>query len=187
MSLFELDRRVLEWINHNRFEPLDNVFIWITDTAYLVALLIALLILIIGFRNKDVVQKWKGWQLLFAFAINSVIVNILKYTVNRERPFVHDNLIEKLSTGGSPSFPSGHTADAFVIAVYFSLLYPRKWWAQFLIWLWAIAVAYSRMVLGVHYPSDVLGSMFVGTIIAILLHRYFKKRKKDEPPAVVKK
>jgi undecaprenyl-diphosphatase len=177
MSLFELDRHVLEWINHNRFKPLDNIFIWITDTAYMTALLMALIVLMVGFLRKDAVLKRKGWQVLFAFALNSILINVLKYLVNRERPYKHDNLIEKLSTGGSPSFPSGHTADAFLIAVFFSLLFPNKWQVLFPIWLWAIAVAYSRIALGVHYPSDVLGSMFIGALVAILFYNYFKKRK----------
>ncbi|MHB1179669.1 MAG: phosphatase PAP2 family protein, partial [Daejeonella sp.] len=145
------------------------------------------LILLFGIVKKNTDFKVKGWQLVLALICNSVVVNILKYSIHRERPFVNNHFIEKLSTGGSPSFPSGHTADAFLIAVSVSLLFTRQKWWLLLVWLWALAVAYSRIVLGVHYPSDVLGSLFIGTAIAIIVHNYFKKIKANDDAAMVKR
>jgi undecaprenyl-diphosphatase len=101
------------------------------------------------------------------------VITILKHLVNRVRPFKVDKLIEKLSAGGSPSFPSGHTADAFLIAISLTLLFPKHKWSLALVWIWAIVVAYSRMALGVHYPSDVLGSMVIGGLIAVIVNSFF--------------
>lgn len=180
MSPYERDCQILEWTNTNRIKVFDNLLVGITDTAYMVALLIGLLVLISGFMKKDTLLRRKGWEVLGALLANSVIVNVLKYTINRERPFVQDKLIEKLSTGGSPSFPSGHTADAFVVATSMSLLFYPKWQLLVPIWIWAIAIGYSRIVLGVHYPSDVLGSMVIGSMIAVVIHFLIKKRKADK-------
>lgn len=187
MSLYQYDLQLLEWINHNRIKFLDQFFIFITDTAFLAAALIVIIVLLYGIAKKNAVLKVKGWQLVIALVTNSVIVNIIKYAVNRERPFIHNQLIEKLSTGGSPSFPSGHTSDAFMIAFSVSLLFARQKCWLLLIWVWALLVAYSRIVLGVHYPSDVLGSILIGMLIAFIVNYYFKKKKANGDAAMVER
>lgn len=176
MFLFYFDIKTLEWINHNRIRALDQYLIFVTNAAYLTAALITIFVIAFAFFRKSRELKIKGWQLLFAFVLNSVVITILKHLVNRVRPFKVDKLIEKLSAGGSPSFPSGHTADAFLIAFSLTLLFPKqKWWLLF-VWIWAIIVAYSRLALGVHYPSDVLGSMVIGGLIAMIVNSFFKRK-----------
>lgn len=83
------------------------------------------------------------------------------------RPYELYPFIEKLSTGGSPSFPSGHTADAFAFAIALGLIYP-KWYFIFPAILWALLVGCSRMWLGVHFPSDVLAGAFIGSVCAVV-------------------
>ena len=177
MTFFEIDKHLIEWINNNRIVFLDPVFIGITKCATIVSIAFAFIVLIKGFYKKDLIYKIRGWQMVAALAMNSIIVNILKYSINRERPFISDPLVHKLSTGGSPSFPSGHTADAFVIVVTMSLLFVHKKGWLIPVWLWACAIAYSRMALGVHYPSDVLGGMIVGAFNAYLVQHLFSKRR----------
>lgn len=177
MSLFDYDRRWLEWINHHRIKGWDPFFIFVTNTASLTAVLIILIALLYSYLKKNGALKIKGWQMLLALGINSVIVTIMKRIVNRERPFISDKLIEKLSTGGSPSFPSGHTADAFVVAVSVSLLFRKQKWFLVSVWLWAVLVGYSRLALGVHYPSDVLGSVIISSMIALIINRIFIRQK----------
>ena len=114
--------------------------------------------------------------MLASLAFNTIVITILKYAINRQRPFELDKLIEKLSVGGSPSFPSGHTSDAFLIATCITLLFNKQKWLLIIIWLWALAVAYSRLVLGVHYSSDVIGAMLIGTSDALIVNWIFLKR-----------
>ena len=83
----------------------------------------------------------------------------LKFAINRKRPFVTYPDIEKIASAGSKSFPSGHTSDAFATATSLSLAFP-KWYVITPSFVWACAVGYSRMDLGVHYPSDVLQKVF---------------------------
>jgi membrane-associated phospholipid phosphatase len=92
----------------------------------------------------------------------------LKNLIMRERPFQVYPDIEKLSEAGSYSFPSGHTLEAFAIAVALSMFFPRKRIVLPLI-IWASIVAYSRVVLGVHYPTDVLAGIIIGSLIGWLL------------------
>ncbi len=112
-------------------------------------------------------------QIVAANAINYGATMALKYSFNRERPFLAYPDIKNKSFEGSPSFPSGHTSSAFATATSLSLAYP-KWYVVVPSFLWAGTVSYSRMYLGVHYPSDVLGGMIVGAGSAYLTYKLNK-------------
>lgn len=96
-----------------------------------------------------------------SLASTAVITFGLKYTVNRDRPFVTYPDIIKRSDAGSKSFPSGHTSSAFALATSLSLEYPH-WYVVAPAYMWACSVGYSRMRLGVHYPSDVAAGAVIG-------------------------
>lgn len=174
--LYRIDLHLLEFINHERVKALDGFFIFITNTSYIVAYAIPVVLLIYAIKKRRFVLKRQSWLLLISLGINTIFIEALKRIVNRQRPFEVDSFIEKLSGGGSPSFPSGHTADAFLIATALSILFPKKTGWLVVIWIWAFTVAYTRVVLGVHYPSDVTSAMLISTGIALLVSRYFTKR-----------
>jgi len=92
---------------------------------------------------------------------SGIITMGMKYSFNRARPFTAYPFIIKKGEGGGPSFPSGHTSSAFATATSLSLCY-HKWYVIAPSFLWASAVGYSRMELGVHYPSDVLVGAIIG-------------------------
>ena len=88
----------------------------------------------------------------------------------RERPFVADPTIFHLALNlDQPSFPSGHTMVAVVIAA--SLLWSgfKKWGIPLSIL--AVLVALGRVFAGVHYPSDVVGGALIAIFVAWFLHR----------------
>lgn len=176
MPPFYYDQHILEYINSNRERILDPFLLNITNTAYLVAFLIPVFIFLYGqFKNSSTI-KLKSLQIFISLVLDTIVVTIIKYSVNRQRPFVIDKHIEKLSSGGSPSFPSGHTADAFLIAACITILFNKNMWVPGLVWLWAFIVAYSRLALGVHYPSDILGGVIIGISNALFVNWIFLKR-----------
>ncbi|MDP4208411.1 MAG: phosphatase PAP2 family protein [Bacteroidota bacterium] len=175
------DIDILKNINLNRDKHLDNTFRAFTNSAGPIAYGVPILLIGISLARKDSLTFQKSLYIGASVVSSAIVSNILKYAVNRPRPFVTYPFLEKVTSGGSPSFPSGHTADAFSIATSLSIAYP-KWYIIIPAYGWAGVVAYSRMDLGVHYPSDVLAGAIIGAGSAYLCYKgqqwLAKKRKK---------
>lgn len=94
------------------------------------------------------------------------IYSQLKNRLVRQRPFISWQDIEAHTAPlDLYSFPSGHTMNAVNFAVLFSFFYPPLLW---LVFPFAILVALSRVILGMHYPTDVLVGAFLGATIACI-------------------
>ncbi len=165
----------LRFINSHRSAYLDAFFKFITDSVGPISFGIAILFLLIALFKKDAILKRQVFYLITALIISVIITHLLKHLIARPRPFVSYDFIEKLSGGGSYSFPSGHSSDAFTLAIALSLIFPKKWLVFFLI-LWAFLVGYTRMYFGVHYPTDVIAGAAIGIASAASCYYYFSKR-----------
>lgn len=112
----------------------------------------------IYFYKKD---KEQAITALFALVICVIVGNlIMKNIMMRPRPFTTYPYVELLiSAPKDYSFPSGHTSASFATAAIISYFYPKK--GKYA-WLLASFIAFSRMFLFVHYPTDVLAGMLVG-------------------------
>ncbi len=174
-----IDIEILKSVNINRNTSLDSFFILLTDSAPYIAYCVPLILLIFSAFRKNKALLQKSLAIIVAFALATIICNILKYSLQVPRPFETYSFIEKVSGGGSPSFPSGHTCDAFVIATALIFAF-GKWYYTIPFLFWACLVGYSRMHLGVHYPSDVFGAALIGFGSSFLTFYFYKRMLKKE-------
>ncbi|MFZ4725408.1 MAG: phosphatase PAP2 family protein [Paludibacter sp.] len=118
-----------------------------------------------------------------AIGVDGVLTYGMKKVVGRSRPYVsYPNDIIAYETEISNSFPSGHTSLAFTTATALSLKYP-KWYIIAPSYFWACSVGYSRMNLGVHYPSDVLAGALLGAGSAYITYKvndWFWKKQENK-------
>ena len=168
------DINLLKKINGSYTTGGGKFMTFITDSDNPVTFSIPVGLFVVGAIKKDKDLRWKGYEHLASTAVGGIFTASLKFAFNRPRPKkTYPNDIVQYTKAGSYSFPSGHTSQAFATATSISLLYP-KWYIIAPAYLWASGVGYSRMYLGVHYPSDVLAGAFLGSASAIGAHYLFK-------------
>jgi membrane-associated phospholipid phosphatase len=164
---------VLKKINIERNTALDKPFKAITNSASPMAFGVPAILYTVGLLKKDSVLKQKAIYIGTTVVVSSLITAILKKTIKEDRPHTTYPDIQNITSGGSYSFPSGHTSDAFALATSISVAYP-KWYIIAPSFTWASAVGYSRMHLGVHYPKDVIAGAIVGSGSAYLSYKLNK-------------
>ncbi len=101
-----------------------------------------------------------------AFCIERPIYCVLKKSLKRNRPAdALPNFSSFITPSDQFSFPSGHTSGAFLSATIVATLVPMLFWPAY---LWACLVGASRILLGVHFPTDTLAGALIGTTVATL-------------------
>lgn len=168
-----VDINLLRDINLNRNKSLDPTFKFVTNSAVPISVATPVLIYSFGLIKKDSTLKKQAIFIGTAFLVNAFITTALKRTINKDRPFVTYPDIDQVASSTGESFPSGHTSLAFATATSLSLAYP-KWYIIMPSFVWAGTVGYSRMHVGVHYPSDVLAGALVGSGSAYLSYKMNK-------------
>jgi membrane-associated phospholipid phosphatase len=172
------DINLLKNINQTYSKAGGKVMIAFTESGGPIAYAMPVSFYVAGKVHKDHKMVVNSYEMASATAINGIVTTLLKISIQRERPFsAYPNEVTKYSSGGSYSMPSGHTSTMFAAATSVSLLYP-KWYVIAPSYLFAASVGYSRMYLGVHYPSDVLIGAVIGTASSYGAHLLFKQLKK---------
>lgn len=177
LSIASIDRRVLVWIVDHRIAFLNPVFKLLTYLATGGTLWVALALVLAWRTHRPLIAT----GLLAALAVwgSDGIASVLKLVVDRPRPFTAiPHLPVLIAHPGSGSFPSAHATTAFAGAVLLGWLWPR---GRIAFAVLAILIAFSRVYLGVHYPTDVLagaaiGSAFAVAVIAAVERTRFRER-----------
>jgi undecaprenyl-diphosphatase len=179
---YSLDVQTLVELQEDRHAAATRVYQGISNTTGITSFMVPATVLAAGLIKNDNATIKKGFYIAESIFASELITYGLKYSVKRQRPFEENKFITS-ATGTvvrTPSFPSGHTSDAFSTATALTIAYP-KWYVAVPAYLWAGSVGFSRMYLGVHYPTDVLAGAVVGAGSAWLMYKANKWLFKKKP------
>lgn len=159
--------------NHLRSEALTPIVVFITNLGNAGMIWIILSVILL-FPRKT---RRAGLLSLLALLGSLCVTNlVLKNYVARVRPYeVVQGLQCLIPAQRDWSFPSGHASASFASAVSVYKSSPR--WLGVPVMILAFAISLSRLYVGVHYPSDVLVGMVIGTLIALILFWIFGEKK----------
>lgn len=162
------DLRILKSINQHDHPIWDESMRVTSDGIYPFMVISPAALWLTGYLNKDETMKRNGVKTVIAIGVNIAIMEGLKESIRRPRPFTTypDEIVLRRKAGGF-SFPSGHTSCAFATATALTLS-TKKWYVGVPAFAYAGLVGYSRMRLGAHYGSDVLAGILVGVGSSLL-------------------
>ena len=148
---------------------LDQILPWLTYLGSHFAVIFLILLGWILSRQRKILRP-----LILVYAIQSAVIYGLKFLIQRQRPFLFLEMAPKLSGGPEkifdPSFPSAHAALSFMMATLLAHWFPR---CRILFFLVAGFIGWTRIYLGVHYPTDVIAGALLGYGITKVVSLYF--------------
>ena len=180
--LENIDRELLFAINANHNAFLDNLMWVISKVCFGIPFYLLFLFLVYKTKNLKITLIFIVVAGLTIGLTDLTAKYLFKEVFQRYRPSQNLNIWEQLHfvnnyRGGTYGFVSSHAANMFAITtlVYFFLReHLAKWWL--LIFLFPIIVSYSRVYLGVHYPSDVFCGGLMGILIGWIFYRILAKQ-----------
>lgn len=164
------------WLNSLHFPLLDVVMFWITYRFTWIPLYIYVIYYIFA---KIKGQSWQNifFILLSVGLADRITSGFMKPYFVRLRP-CHDPIINHLvhvvgDCGGQFGFVSSHAANSFALAMSFSLILKKNNlnpnFLSNLLYAWAIIVSYSRIYVGVHFPTDIIFGGMIGALLPLIL------------------
>lgn len=118
-------------------------------------------------------RREAAFDIVILVIVSDILSEVLKVAFDRPRPFETLADVRMLDWGwltsaSSPSFPSGHALRAFAVGVY--LLYSTHWKYRVPALAVPAFIGISRIYLGLHWPSDIVGGAVVGAALAVTIH-----------------
>ena len=177
-QLQKIDEYFFRLINSAGWEDMDGIMILISSKLFWIPLYIYIIYLIYKRFSDQFIKILLALGLLI-FIADFGSVHLFKEVFERSRPC---HLLEGIRVvdgcGGPFGFISSHASISFSIAFFISLLF-RNLWGFVHLFSWAVLIGFSRVYLGVHYPFDILGGMFWGLFVSLLVYYIYRMKIKD--------
>jgi undecaprenyl-diphosphatase len=164
----------MRWANEWWGLPiLDQILPWFTYLGSHFAVILFIIISWVITKKRKIF-----WRLVLLYAIESGVIYGLKYLIQRQRPFFFLDMASKLSRGPGeildPSFPSAHATFSFMMAMLLSYWFPRH---RVIFFIVAGFISWTRIYLGLHYPTDVIVGALMGYgITRVYIYFYLSRR-----------
>lgn len=171
--IIQKDKELMLFLNNLGSESWDTFWLYVTSKLTWIPLFLLLLYLVIkSFDKKRILFILIAISLLIAFTDQSS--NFFKFTFERLRPCndlsINDQL-RILKQSQSFSFFSAHSANSFGVSTFLFLLLRKNYQWIILVFIWPILFAYSRIYIGMHFPTDLLAGMIYGSVSGIIFYR----------------
>jgi undecaprenyl-diphosphatase len=158
-----MDDRIAVWVATHRVATLNDPFVWLGTIDKIGAVWIVLAFAVGLWLRRGM---WGAFGLALLTGVTTLAADSLSFAVkdltHRTRPFEAHPEIHPLYVVHSSSVPAGHAATAFAGAVLLSFVAPRL--APLFVGL-ALVIGFSRVYVGVHYPTDVLAGAVLGSLV----------------------
>lgn len=149
----------------------DGLIIFFSQ--YFAYILVAVFVIIVLLNKKENKERTKIFALAAISTILSrgVITEIVRYFYYIPRPFVNNAVHQLIFHETNGSFPSGHAAFFFALAMAI-FFFHKKWGTIFFIG--AVLISVARVMVGIHWPLDILGGAIIGILSSLLIYKIFK-------------
>lgn len=172
-NIMKKDKEILKKINEKTEGKiiLDIMEILTHVGDSLMVIIFSSMLILFGELSHINVLKMAGLEALIILMVSGILVRVAKRVVKRERPHNIQKFIDLLVVKVKDySFPSGHSTGIFSIA--FAILFNIPQFGLFFLFI-AFVVAISRVIINVHYPSDVIAGFLLSLLCSVIIHFIF--------------
>jgi len=180
-DLIQKDKELVVFLNSFDSIFFDNFCLFVTRQIHWIPIFLFffyLLYIKIGWKKLGIVLLF----ISFILMVCDQTTNLFKFSFERLRPIndldIKDNL-RVLIRRNSYSFFSGHASNSMATTLFLFLIFRKHYKYGFLLFLFPLIFAYSRVHLALHFPSDILAGYFFGTIVGLFFYLLYKKYNSD--------
>lgn len=171
--IIEIEYAILDFIEKYLSSPLmDKIMVFFTKLGDFGIIWIVICALLLIHPKTRYIGFVGLFSLLFSLLINNIM---LKNIFQRTRPFVEINKELIIPIPLESSFPSGHTSSSFACAFVFGKYFKKPYY--YFTYILAVIIAFSRLYLYVHFPTDILAGVVMGYFCGFLAIVLFNKYK----------
>ncbi|WP_396150761.1 phosphatase PAP2 family protein [Flavobacterium sp.] len=175
--VIHLDKKLFIFLNNLGSKPFDEIWLLVTKQLNWIPFFLILLFIL----YKKLGTKKLGIAILTVAALitfTNEITDVIKFSVQRIRPCNDDTLaglIRVVKDSDTFSYFSGHASNSTASMMFVYLILRRYYKYSYLIFLYPLIFAYSRIYLGLHFPLDIISGFVFGSLTGFLFYRIFSK------------